>query len=205
MLKSGLDSEFGLIPLEHEMSTAANLMQRGFDVDFVDIEGRGRSDYIAERDGASLEVECKNFSADLGRQIQRRKVYLLAQQLKDPVERALDANPGGHFIRIVVPTKLYGSRDFLANIAALAADALSNQRSCSGDDIEIEYGAFDFGSSAFARAAPAQLSPEEARDSISDLFALENQTCLFNIRPRSGAVAVAIESRRPDSVLAHKS
>ena len=67
MLRSGLDGEAGLAPLEQEMGMAAHLMGRGFDVTFSDIETGNGFDLLAERNGATLEVECKTVSGDLGR------------------------------------------------------------------------------------------------------------------------------------------
>lgn len=54
----------GLLSLQQEMTTSAHLMGLGFDVDFVDLEGTGRCDFILRRDAIELDAECKMVSCD---------------------------------------------------------------------------------------------------------------------------------------------
>jgi len=74
-VRSGLEKEAGLGPLDFEMKIAAHLMSRGFDVDFHDLENGGGYDFLASSDGRETEVECKYISGDTGRKIHSRKLF----------------------------------------------------------------------------------------------------------------------------------
>jgi hypothetical protein len=78
-LLKGLGDNDGLLSLQHEISTAAALMLQGFDVDFWDMESRGRFDFLPHRAGTEIEVECKMVSGDLGRKIHPRKMVELCR------------------------------------------------------------------------------------------------------------------------------
>src|ERR1700730_6215210 len=58
-VRDGLNSEPGLAPVTLEMSVATHLSNAGFDVDFVDLEGHQRFDFLAQKEGIELEVDCK--------------------------------------------------------------------------------------------------------------------------------------------------
>ena len=73
MLLDGLKPDNNLLSVQHEVLTAVHLMSVGFDVEMNDLEHGSDVDFIARRDGLELEVECKMFSADLGRKLHRRK------------------------------------------------------------------------------------------------------------------------------------
>jgi hypothetical protein len=82
MLFDGLQTDKGLLGVQHEMTTAAHLMRRHCDVEFHDLEtGRG-FDFLATRAGAVLEVDCKMVSGDLGRQMHRKRVLELQERLQ---------------------------------------------------------------------------------------------------------------------------
>jgi hypothetical protein len=76
-LKDGLNSEYGLTPIALEMAVAVHLWSTGFDVDFTDMEGRGQFDFLANREGIELEVDCKTASGDVGRSIHRYRMLEL--------------------------------------------------------------------------------------------------------------------------------
>ena len=89
MLVDGLKSEKGLLALQHEISTAVHLVRSGFDVEFNDLESGGGFDFLATADGATIEVECKMFSADVGRQIHRRLAAKLFKVLESELTQVL--------------------------------------------------------------------------------------------------------------------
>ncbi|MFM0557749.1 hypothetical protein P0D69_43460 [Paraburkholderia sediminicola] len=67
VLLDGLKEEKGLLSVQREIRTEHHLLSRGFDVEFQDQEYGGGVDFIARKDDVEIEVECKLFSADLGR------------------------------------------------------------------------------------------------------------------------------------------
>ena len=69
MLVDGLQSDKGLLPLQHEMTTITHLLLNGFNVTCHDLENNGGFDFLASRDGVEVEVECKMVSGDIGKQL----------------------------------------------------------------------------------------------------------------------------------------
>src|SRR5690606_35556660 len=132
MLRSALDTEAGLAPLEHEMTIAAHLMGRGFDVTFSDIETGSGFDFLAEKDGATLEIECKSVSGDLGRKIHLRRLYELGGRVRQLMDLALNRRSGGQLARIVLPGRLNGTDKQLAAIHERLAQALECGMSVPG-------------------------------------------------------------------------
>ena len=124
MLRDCLKSDTGLIPLQHEMEMAAQLISRGFDVEFSDLEGVGRFDLLGRKDDVELEFECKTFSGDVGRKVHRRRLYQLAEHIRPAMEEALDHRPGGQLARIVLPGRLTGRDEQIAAISDCLAKAL---------------------------------------------------------------------------------
>jgi hypothetical protein len=74
-LRDSLKAETGFAALYLELDLAQRLMDAGYDVEFVDMEGNARFDLLFSRDAFAGEVECKSLSADAGRQIHRKDFY----------------------------------------------------------------------------------------------------------------------------------
>ncbi len=79
MQRDGLQPHNNLLSLQHEILTAVHLMGRGYDVEMNDLENGSGVDFIASLRGLELEIECKMFTGDIGRQIHRRKALDPAQ------------------------------------------------------------------------------------------------------------------------------
>jgi hypothetical protein len=201
MLLSGLDGEAGLAPLVHEMGMAAHLMSRGFDVKFSDIESGGGYDFLAERDGASFEIECKTASGDLGRKVHLRRLYQLGGRVYPLMAEASRTRGGGQLARIVLPTRLSGAVDQIEGISRCLEDALSNGRSFAGPEpCSVEFNSFSLAGSPFESQAPGKITKGELMQYLEQTFGLVGNTiALFG--PPDGVVVVAVSSRQPDSVV----
>jgi hypothetical protein len=79
-LYGSLKGENSLAPIVHEMTVAVHLMNRGWDVEFHDLE-TGGFEYIARRGTKEIEVECKRVAADTGRKVRRNDFCRLASPL----------------------------------------------------------------------------------------------------------------------------
>lgn len=106
-LRSGLKEESGLMPLAFELLIAAHLMQMGADVEWHDLESGGGFDFLVRRNGAEAEVECKTFSADVGRKVHQKRVYQLGGMVKNDLDARLDAR-GSYFSEVVVEGQFVG-------------------------------------------------------------------------------------------------
>jgi hypothetical protein len=77
-LRGTLNDANGLRPFAYEVGIAAHLIGKKWDVEFTDLCGTARFDFLARQDNIEIEVECKTTSGDTGRKIHRKEVYRLA-------------------------------------------------------------------------------------------------------------------------------
>lgn len=87
-LRDGLKAETGYAAIYLELDLARQLMTQGYEVDFVDMEGRGRFDLEYGKPGFRAELECKSISADAGREIHRKDFY----RFMEAISPALNAH-----------------------------------------------------------------------------------------------------------------
>jgi len=80
-IRDALKAETGFAALFQELDLAQRLMDRGYDVDFVDMEGSGRFDFLFSKGDFAGEVECKSISADAGRQVHRKDFYRFMEDI----------------------------------------------------------------------------------------------------------------------------
>src|SRR5260370_4791614 len=71
-LREAVNGMNGARPFAYEVSIATHLMQKGWDVEFIDYSGAGRFDLLARKKDVEVEVECKTTSGDTGRKIHRQ-------------------------------------------------------------------------------------------------------------------------------------
>ena len=88
-------------------------MQRGFDVEFTDLEQRERFDLLASKPGMEIEIDCKSVSGDIGRSIHGRRFRDFVGQLNRSVGE-LARHGGGSLIHITIPDNLHGDTRQLA-------------------------------------------------------------------------------------------
>lgn len=202
MLRSGLDTEAGLAPLEHEMGIAAHLMGRGFDVKFSDIETGGGFDFLAERDSAVLEVECKTVSGDLGRKIHLRRLYQLGDRVFPLMTAALERRACGQLARIVLPDRLNGTDQQLQAICERLTKVLdTGELIPRPDPCAIEYREFSLVGGPFDASNPATIEREAVRQHVERAVGLSIKHVVMLFRPPSAAVMVAVESLQNDGMM----
>jgi hypothetical protein len=80
-LRDALKADTGFAPVYLELDLAQRLMDSGYDVEFVDMEGTRQFDLLFRRNGFTGEVECKSLSADAGRQIHRKDFYRFMESI----------------------------------------------------------------------------------------------------------------------------
>lgn len=77
-LRDAVNGANGARPFAYEINIATHLMQRGWDVEFIDYCGAGRFDLLARQGSVEIEVECKTTSGDTGRKIHRQELTRLS-------------------------------------------------------------------------------------------------------------------------------
>lgn len=200
-LLDGLKEDKGLLSIQHEITTAIHLMSRGFDVEFHDMECGGGFDYIARKDDIEIEVECKMFSADLGRKIHRRRSAALCKALESALIQTYSNASVGLIVTIAIPDRLtpapqqhQGIEDTVRT-GLLSGNAFTQTEYCS-----VRVSDFPVDSSPFNKA-PEQLSRKEINRFVRERTGLSNSTLIIMFSPRRRAVVLLLESEKPDDVL----
>lgn len=200
-IRSALEKEAGLGPLAQEMKVIAHLMSRGFDISFNDLENGGGFDFLARRDGTEVEVECKYVSADIGRQIHRRKIYEFGGLVYPLLSRAVDHSHVGRLLRVTLPGRLTGNKlqheAIAGRISTALAGALDDDTSVCG----VKVHEFEIARSIFSAERGGELTLDDVGLYVSQTFGLEEAHILANWRPGHAAVIVHFESVVPDRVL----
>jgi|TARA_Y100000031_G_C8211109_1_gene381011 hypothetical protein len=195
MLIDALKSDRGFNSLEHEMGIAAQLMRKGFDVEFVDIENSERFDFLARLRETEVEVECKTISYDLGRKVHRRDFNRLANKLWPSVKQFLQGAEHSHLITLTVDDRLDASDDFFGALLSCVKTALISGECHSHKlGVEVQVDTYE----------PSTLEPaiESHRNDLEDLLET-HQFHLFLCGNSTSVVAFVVRSKRPDQVLSY--
>uniref|UniRef100_UPI0025F8BD3B hypothetical protein n=1 Tax=uncultured Thiodictyon sp. TaxID=1846217 RepID=UPI0025F8BD3B len=162
----GLKTDKGLLPLQHEVSTAVHLVHSGFDVCFHDLESGGGFDFLAERDGLAVEVECKVFSGDLGRKIHKRALAKLFLKIRGRLMSVLSGLRTGLLVRITFPVRLSSSDAQHAAVSRALEESLLSADRCKSDECSVAVSEFSVASGPFSSAARGVVSPSDARQFV---------------------------------------
>jgi len=193
-LRGALTDTNGLRPFAYEVGIAIHLMQKKWDVEFVDICGTARFDLLACQDNVEIEVECKTTSGDTGRKIHRQEVNRLADLILPTTQQLVDT-AGCHLIRVIIPDRLASAEEQLAEIASAVALAGQQKRAYSCGSAEVDYRHENLS------AWPDPLRDRDAREFFEHLLETKNSNLLFHGRPGHSIVAVVIASAKADSVV----
>jgi hypothetical protein len=188
-VRGGLTDTVGLEPIAFELLIAADLLQRGADVEWNDLESGSGFDFLVRRGRAEMEVECKTFGADIGRKVHRNRQYALSGLVHKDIFAALP-RLGDVFIDVVVPGHFAGP---VVEQAAIAIrTSLANDTDIAGPEpcaITVRRISATEIPSAFRAAAPTH---DEIHTFLKDRFdckspsvlvlSLEGQIAFLSIR-----------------------
>lgn len=202
MLRSGLNDEYGLTSLQHEIEAAVHLFSRGFDVTFSDLEGVSQFDFLATRNGIELEVECKTFSADVGRQIHRRRLYQLGGSIYSAMLSCAKKHRELQFIRVIIPERLNGSDAQISALREYITASLSDRSARFDPKIcFVEYTSYALEDMPFDIEHSKDLNRESAKAYIEAKTGYQVAHALLVYGKKNGLVAIAIESKKKDQVI----
>ena len=193
MLVDALKRNFS--SLEHEMGIAAHLMHRGFDVEFADLEGNARFEYVARREASEIELECKTVSYDLGRKIHRGDFHKLADRLWPDFKQYVKEIRKSRLVILTLADRLEPSDDSLEHIRRTVSSALWNdQWGTKEEGISVDVDVYE----------PTALPPD--LESLSAKIEVQVGTHQFHLFVGGDAHAALIfvaRSLMPDRVLAY--
>lgn len=201
VLLDGLKEDKGLSSIQHEIATSVHLMSRGFDVEFHDLETGGGFDLLARNGDIEIEVECKMFSADLGRKIHRRRSATLCKALVRVLAQTYTAASVGLIVTVTIPDRLTPSPDQHRGIEqTLQVGLLSGKRLTQSEYCEVRVQDFSIEKSPFT-TDPKNLSRKEIEDFVSAHTGRPNSTLIIIFSPGKRAVIVSFGSQKTDEVL----
>jgi hypothetical protein len=192
-LRDAVNGTNGARPFAYEISIATALMQKEWDVEFIDYSGVERFDLLARKEAVEVEVECKTTSGDTGRKIHRQEVNRLADLLL-PITRQVADEAGCHRILVTVPDRLGKSTQELSGIASIVASAVQQKASASSDLAQV--------GCAFDRLNPwPGPNDPDVVPFFEKRFGVQNANLVFHGRADFSVVAVMIRSAKMDSVV----
>jgi hypothetical protein len=199
MVRDGLNRESGLAPVALEMAVATHLSNGGFDVDFVDLEGQQRFDFLARKEGIELEVDCKTVSGDVGRPVHRHRAlelfHLIQSALAEQVNKCQSKA-----VRIIIPDSLHGSSEYMGRLSHLVLRSIREQRDLSAQGLgEVRLTDLDAANGAFGRAE--EPSEDELAQIILNTFGTPDAHAISMHSPGIAAVVAVIGSRKTSGVV----
>lgn len=200
-LIDGIQTEQGLLGVQHEVTTVAHLMSRGFDVECRDLEEGGGFDFLARRNGIELEVECKMASGDIGRKIHKRKSLVLFKELHAAITPAFTSAIAGLVVRVTVPDRLSGKPEDHRRIAGSVTEALLRGSDVSSETCSVRVHDFPLRGSPFDIRTEAELSKPAVSEMIGRITGQSNTNSMTMFELGKRAVVLVVDSMKPDKVL----
>ncbi len=178
-----------------EIEVATHLMNKGFQVDFNDLDGYGQNDYIAIKNNVKVEIECKYISRDKGRQIHRKDLQNFASKLESEFNNMLNSIAVSTLLVVTLSERLSSSAMEHDNIIGQIRHALGISRVQQSADIsKID----------IKRHEDADLQyvgKRQLLDNIKERFDLKDNMILAAVRHDGIILAIALESKKQDKIL----
>jgi hypothetical protein len=198
-VRDGLGDKKGISPFAAELRTAVQLMLNGFDVQFTDLEGIDRFDFLVAKGDIAVEIDCKAPSGDVGRQIHGWRFRELANQLTPVLQELVDEGRG-HLVKVLLPGNLYGDVKLeRALTERIAAAARSRVGVTSVADFSLTILPFELARTPFE--IKPRVSEEDLAAFLSQRFTLHNVNAVYRASTGKGVAILVIQSARPDRVV----
>ncbi len=198
-LRDGLQSEYGLIPIQHEMGVAAHFMRRGFDVEPCDLEKGGGYDFLMTKDRVVVEVECKMASPDIGRQIHRRTMAQLSWALNSTVKRAAAQATGGHLLTVSLNGRLNKQPAFHQKIAESIAEVMQKRCTVQTEEYSVSLNTFNLSATSLYDCQGAD--GDKLKGFLKYQMGRSNAHAFAYCVPRKVSIVVVVESKKQDKVI----
>jgi hypothetical protein len=194
-LKGLLSSKEGVASLAFELIVITDLMHRGWDVTCNDLEQGGGFDFLVRANDLEIEVECKTFSADLGRKIHEVDAREFVWRLhKDLLSEARQSR--ALLVDVQLPDRLEPSS--LNALAQHVGEAVKAGNNCANDLCSVSLHPFAF--SDVRSSVPGRPSKDEVRSFLEQRFDLGNSQHYTVVFPPDGLASVCVRSARTDKV-----
>jgi hypothetical protein len=136
-LYGSLKGSGSLAPIAHEMTVAIHLMNRGWNVEFHDLEEGAGFDYLARNGAEEIEVECKHASADAGRKVHRDDFGRFAGPLL-PALQEFAHDRAADLIHLRVKHRLPSADEDLSRLRSAVVGALNTATAVNTNDYTVD-------------------------------------------------------------------
>lgn len=201
VLLDGLKEDKGLLSVQHEVATAVHLVQMGFDVEFQDLESGGGFDFLVKKGDVEIEVECKMFSADIGRKVHRRLSKKLFKVLEPTLAQAFQTAARGLLVRITLPDRLTPAPQQHDGIRRAVELGLLAGNTFHSEHCDVCVRDFAIEGSPFAASDISKIQKKQVMEFVAAMSGQWNPMLMILISPGRGVVIALLESNQPDAVL----
>ena len=162
----------------------------------------GGFDFLARRGPSQVEVECKFISADIGRQIHRRRLYDLGGVLFPASNRNRDRVTGGKLVRVLLPDRLTSNREHQTALTERIWTVIRDSTSLIDDPVcRVVAENFPLEDSPFSAERSSNVTMDDIGQFLGRAMNIDNAHALLNWQPGQGAIVVHVQSSKPDRVL----
>lgn len=199
-IQDGLKSDYGLAPLDAEFSVIAHVSKRGYEIEFAHFDGSGQFEYLIERDGLQIELECKTIGADIGRRIKHKPLSRLYKLLDSTTRIFLSRLNRGLLVRVSVSHALPTQERELAAVAKVIERALllAHAGSLSSEHCTVEVREFEIENSPFGGELGKNLSQDTIENFVNQHTGRSNAEAAHAFLPGKAALVLVIVSDADD-------
>lgn len=198
-LRDGIQTDNGLAPVATEMTVAAHLSAAGFDAEFSDTEGLTPFDFLATKQTAELEVECKTISGDIGRPIHRNRALMFFHRI-DRAIGMVHARGDGAVVEVTIPDSLHGRNAHLDSIGEVVSAAAREDRDQCVDGVAtVKLHRFQLDRSPFDSLA--RVTQELLGRFLGDILGYGNTEGVARCSPGRAITIASIRSDKPGKVV----
>ncbi len=202
MLRDALQSDYGLAPLAFEMLVVAHLIAKEFDVEFSDAEKGCGFDFLGQKDGVELEVECKLISGDIGRQIHKKRMYQLGSVLLSTLEMIKSRKTGLYIVHLAIPAALGATTELHQQLAQLALSAIEVPgETIRTDSYQAIASRAEIPKNFLPTLASGELTQEQIKEIAELHFGLVDRNVLMGFDRHGNGAFISIKSAKSDKVL----
>lgn len=186
-IAAGLTGEQTLVPLFHQLRTAALHRSRGFTVEYAGLLDDAPFDLLITREGVTAEVVCEVVSAEEGRHVHRGDWCALVDRVNPDLQTWLAAHPGRYLLKMTLPEGMATDQQ-VAGLHRRIADLLqAERRQDSSADAILKLDPLVLaGAQAVGKGLPAQLRAQFGDEAHLAVTAADGGGSVFVMAARAG-------------------
>jgi len=199
LIAAGLTGEQTLVPLFHQLRTAALHRSRGFTVEYAGLVDDSPFDLLITRDGMTAEVVCEVVSAEEGRHVHRGDWCALVDRVNPDLQTWLAAHPGRYLLKMTLPEGMATDQQVAELHRKIAGLLAAERRQDASADAILKLDPLVLaGAQAAGKGLPAQLRAQFGDEAHLAVTASGGGGSVFVMAARAGqenSIAGAVARR----------